>query len=68
MERVTSAADIQRYYLLDLEFEEQVIAACPNKKLVAVWRDLGRPILRFRYFSLYPPAACRPRFSTTATS
>jgi DNA-binding GntR family transcriptional regulator len=29
--------------------------ACPNKKLVAVWRNLGRPILRFRYFSLYPP-------------
>ena len=55
MERVTSAADIQRYYLLDLEFEEQVIAACPNRKLVAVWRNLGRPILRFRYFSLYPP-------------
>jgi DNA-binding GntR family transcriptional regulator len=55
MERVTSEADIQRYFLLDLEFEEQVIAACPNKKLVAVWRNLGRAILRFRYFSLYPP-------------
>jgi DNA-binding GntR family transcriptional regulator len=55
MERVASDTDIQRYFLLDLDFEEQVMAACPNKKLVAVWRNLGRPILRFRYFSLYPP-------------
>jgi DNA-binding GntR family transcriptional regulator len=22
---------------------------------VTIWRNLGRPILRFRYFSLYPP-------------
>ena len=55
MERVVADADIQRYFLLDLDFEEQVMEACPNKKLVAVWRNLGRPILRFRYFSLYPP-------------
>ncbi len=55
MERVVAEADIQRYFLLDLDFEEQVMAACPNEKLVAVWRSLGRPILRFRYFSLYPP-------------
>jgi DNA-binding GntR family transcriptional regulator len=31
------------------------MAACPNRKLLAVWRNLGRPILRFRYFSLFPP-------------
>jgi DNA-binding GntR family transcriptional regulator len=55
MGRVVADADIQRYFLLDLDFEEQVMDACPNKKLVAVWRNLGRPILRFRYFSLYPP-------------
>jgi DNA-binding GntR family transcriptional regulator len=55
MERVVADADIQRYFLLDLDFEEQVMEACPNKKLVAIWRNLGRPILRFRYFSLYPP-------------
>lgn len=55
MERVVADADIQRYFLLDLDFEEQVMAACPNKKLVAVWQNLGRSILRFRYFSLYPP-------------
>ena len=55
MERVVPDADIQRYFLLDLDFEEQVMEACPNKKLVAVWRNLGRSILRFRYFSLYPP-------------
>jgi DNA-binding GntR family transcriptional regulator len=55
MGRVVAEADIQRYFLLDLEFEEQVMEACPNKKLVAIWRNLGRPILRFRYFSLYPP-------------
>ena len=55
MERVIADSDIQRYFLLDLDFEEQVIEACPNGKLVAVWRNLGRPILRFRYFSLYPP-------------
>jgi DNA-binding GntR family transcriptional regulator len=55
MERVAADADIQRYFLLDLDFEERVMEACPNKKLVAVWRNLGRPILRFRYFSLYPP-------------
>ena len=55
MERVVVDADIQRYFLLDLDFEEQVMEACPNKKLVVVWRHLGRPILRFRYFSLFPP-------------
>jgi DNA-binding GntR family transcriptional regulator len=55
MERVVADSDIQRYFLLDLDFEEQVMEACPNKKLVAIWRNLGRPILRFRYFSLYPP-------------
>lgn len=55
MERVVADADIQRYFLLDLDFEEQVMEACPNKKLVVVWRNLGRPILRFRYFSLFPP-------------
>jgi DNA-binding GntR family transcriptional regulator len=55
MEQVVADADIQRYFLLDLDFEERVMEACPNKKLVAVWRNLGRPILRFRYFSLYPP-------------
>src|SRR3984893_13936231 len=55
MERVVADADIQRYFLLDLDFEERVMGACPNKKLVVVWRNLGRPILRFRYFSLLPP-------------
>ena len=55
MERVVADADIQRYFLLDLDFEEQVMKACPNRKLVTIWRNLGRPILRFRYFSLYPP-------------
>ena len=55
MQRVVADADIQRYFLLDLDFEEQVMEACPNKKLVVVWRNLGRPILRFRYFSLFPP-------------
>ena len=55
MERDVADADIQRYFLLDLDFEERVMEACPNKKLVAIWRNLGRPILRFRYFSLYPP-------------
>ena len=55
MERVVADEDIHRYFLLDLDFEEQVMAACPNKKLVVVWRNLGRPILRFRYFSLFPP-------------
>lgn len=55
MERGVADSDIQRYFLLDLDFEEQVMAACPNAKLVSIWRNLGRPILRFRYFSLYPP-------------
>jgi DNA-binding GntR family transcriptional regulator len=55
MGRVVAEPDIQRYFLLDLDFEEQVMTACPNAKLVAIWRNLGRPILRFRYFSLYPP-------------
>jgi DNA-binding GntR family transcriptional regulator len=55
MERVVREGDIQRYFLIDLEFEELVMGACLNRKLVAVWRSLGRSILRFRYFSLYPP-------------
>ena len=67
MERVAADADIQRYFLLDLDFEERVMEACPNKKLVAVWRNLGRPILRFRYFSLYPPGRLPTCSNTTAT-
>lgn len=55
MERVVAEGDVQRYFHLDLGFEEVVMAACPNRKLLAVWRNLGRPILRFRYFSLFPP-------------
>jgi len=55
MERVVVEGDVQRYFLIDLEFEELVMAACRNRKLLAVWRSLGRSILRFRYFSLYPP-------------
>jgi len=55
MKRVVSEGDIHRYFLLDLEFDEIVMAACPNKKLLDVWRNLGRSILRFRYFSFFPP-------------
>ncbi len=55
MERVVSEGDIHRYFLLDLEFDEIVMAACPNKKLLNVWRNLGRSILRYRYFSFFPP-------------
>jgi DNA-binding GntR family transcriptional regulator len=52
MERAVRDQDVQRYFHLDLEFEEVVIGACSNRKLVAIWRSLGRPILRFRFFSL----------------
>ena len=55
MERAVGEADVQRYFDLDLEFEEVVMAACPNRKLLGIWRNLGRPILRYRYFSLFPP-------------
>ncbi len=55
MERAAAEADIQRYFDLDLQFEEVIMAACPNRKLLGIWRNLGRPILRFRYFSLFPP-------------
>jgi DNA-binding GntR family transcriptional regulator len=33
MERVVGEGDIQRYFLIDLEFEELVMGACLNRKL-----------------------------------
>ena len=54
MERVVADRDVHRYFQLDLEFEDVLIAACPNRKLVAIWRNLGGPILRLRFFSLFP--------------
>jgi DNA-binding GntR family transcriptional regulator len=59
MARVTEEGDVHRYFLLDLKFEEIVEGACHNAKLVGTWRNLGRSILRFRYFSLLPPGRLR---------
>jgi DNA-binding GntR family transcriptional regulator len=55
MERAVGDQDVRRYFHLDLEFEDVVIAGCPNRKLVTIWRNLGGPILRFRFFSLLAP-------------
>jgi DNA-binding GntR family transcriptional regulator len=55
MERAVAERDVSRYFQLDLDFEAIVIAACPNRRLVTIWRNLGGPILRFRFFSLLPP-------------
>lgn len=62
MERVIADRDVQRYFQLDLEFEDVLIAACPNRKLVAMWRNLGGPILRLRFFSLFPARRLQSSF------
>jgi DNA-binding GntR family transcriptional regulator len=59
MAQVSEEGDVHRYFLLDLKFDEIVEGVCHNAKLVSTWRNLGRAILRFRYFSLLAPGRLR---------
>jgi phosphonate utilization transcriptional regulator len=52
MERAAARHDVDGYYHLNLEFHDQLVAACGNPKLVATYRRLVNELSLFRHQTL----------------
>jgi phosphonate utilization transcriptional regulator len=52
MEKAAARHDVDAYYHLNLEFHDQLVAACGNPKLVATYRRLVNELSLFRHQTL----------------
>jgi phosphonate utilization transcriptional regulator len=52
MDRAAAKRDVEAYYHLNLDFHDQLVAACGNPKLAATYRRLVKELSLFRHHTL----------------
>lgn len=55
MRRKSEAGDIVGYFRANSDFYSFLILSCPNQRLQAMWSQLSRQILRFRFLVMSQP-------------